>query len=183
MSTIRIIPTMTMSQSLSTIATRRIPRLSTTRRATTTFSVSSRPTHSAASPSAIFEDGNTLPAGWQAPANQATVNGVVNFIFDAFPNVDKVEFSAYYATNPADITTVGWHLLGNGTQQPDKSWHFAWDSSQIADRISAGEPLTWRSSVCRQSTDQPNRLSPGCRQQRQAEGWLHLTCAERAKRA
>jgi hypothetical protein len=94
--------------------------------------------YSAASPTAIYEDGNTQPAGWQAPASQATVNGVVTFVFDAFPNVDKVEFSAYYATNPADITTVGWHLLGNGAQQPDKSWHFAWDSSQIADQGNFG---------------------------------------------
>jgi hypothetical protein len=94
--------------------------------------------YSAADPSPLFEDGNTPPTGWQAPANQAITSGVVNLVFDAFPNVDRVQFNASYATNPADITTVGWRLLGNGTKQPNGSWLLAWDSAQIPDQANFG---------------------------------------------
>lgn len=94
--------------------------------------------YTAANPAALFEDGISPPAGWQSPAAETTLTGLVNLVYEAFPNVDRVDFSAYYATNPADITTVGWHTIGSGTQQPDKTWRLQWDSSHIADQGNAG---------------------------------------------
>ncbi|HEY8025900.1 MAG TPA: hypothetical protein VIF60_15145 [Burkholderiaceae bacterium] len=94
--------------------------------------------YSAANPAPLFEDGHTPPAGWQSPGNQAVVGGTVDLAFSAFPDVNRVDFTANYATNPADISTVGWHPIGSATQRPDKTWHFAWDTSQIADQGNFG---------------------------------------------
>jgi hypothetical protein len=69
--------------------------------------------YGATDPSDVFEDGNTPPAGWQSPVADSVLTGDVTFAFEAFPDVDAVNFSASYATNPADITTVAWRDLGH----------------------------------------------------------------------
>jgi hypothetical protein len=94
--------------------------------------------YSAKDPSALFEDGVNPPAGWRTPADKVVVGGTVDLVFEAFPDVDRVEFTACYATNPADIGTVGWHAVGTAAQQSDKSWKFAWDTSLIADQGNFG---------------------------------------------
>jgi hypothetical protein len=49
-----------------------------------------------------------------SPAVGSTVSGAINLIADAV-NVNGVAFFAYYATNPANQGTIGWHLLGDAT--------------------------------------------------------------------
>lgn len=70
-----------------------------------------------------------------APAFGSTVSGVVTLEASA-SNVSGVAFEAYYATEPTNIQTVGWHLLGNATLQPG-SWAFEWNTSTIPDQGNA----------------------------------------------
>lgn len=89
-------------------------------------------------PLPLFEDGITNPPGWRSPTDHSTLTGEVEFIFEAFPDVDQVHFSAYYATNPANISTVDWRELGAGVRLSDGAWALGWDSSRIADQGNVG---------------------------------------------
>ena len=67
-----------------------------------------------------------------APAFDSTVSGVVQLEASA-QNVGGVAFAAYYATDPKNFATVGWHVLGDGTPQ-GSSWGFQWDTAGIPDQ-------------------------------------------------
>ena len=64
-----------------------------------------------------------------APAFGSTVSGVVTLEASA-ANVSGVAFEAYYATEPANSQTVGWHLLGDATLQSG-SWAYEWNTSAV----------------------------------------------------
>jgi len=70
-----------------------------------------------------------------APAFGSTVSGVVTLEASA-ANVSGVAFEAYYATEPTNSHTVGWHLLGDATLQSG-SWAFEWNTSAIPDQGNA----------------------------------------------
>lgn len=67
-----------------------------------------------------------------APAFGSTVSGVVTLEAGA-SNVNGVAFEAFYATEPSNSQTVGWHLLGDSTLQSG-SWAFEWNTSAIPDQ-------------------------------------------------
>jgi hypothetical protein len=94
--------------------------------------------YTASDPSSLFEDGTTPPPGWQSPQPSAVVSGSVQLVFQPFPDVDTVSFSAYYAANPANVATVGWHAIGNGTRQPNGTFTLSWNSASICDQGNAG---------------------------------------------
>jgi hypothetical protein len=71
-----------------------------------------------------------------APAFGSTVGGAVTLEASA-SNVAGVAFEAFYATEPANSASVGWHLLGDATLQSG-SWAFAWNTQSIPDQ---GNPL------------------------------------------
>jgi hypothetical protein len=115
--------------------------------------------YTASNPSDLFEDGNTPPPGWQSPAVEAVLTGEVTFVFQPFPDVDAVQFSAYYATNPTDITTVAWHQLPAGTRQSDGTFTASWDSASIPDQGNAG----WGTvNVAAGSSKQGTPVNPTC---------------------
>jgi len=64
-----------------------------------------------------------------SPAVGSTVSGAINLIADAV-NVNGVAFFAYYATNPAQQGTIGWHLLGDATDT-SAGWTFPLDTTRI----------------------------------------------------
>jgi hypothetical protein len=64
-----------------------------------------------------------------APAFNSTVGGVVALAASA-ANVGGVAFDAYYATDPANSATVGWHSLGDATDQGG-TWTLAWNTQGI----------------------------------------------------
>jgi hypothetical protein len=70
-----------------------------------------------------------------APAFGSIVSGVVTLETSA-ANVSGVAFEAYYATDPANSQTVGWHLLGDATLQSG-NWAFEWNTSAIPDQGNA----------------------------------------------
>jgi hypothetical protein len=71
-----------------------------------------------------------------APAFGSTVGGTVTLEASA-SNVAGVAFEAFYAAEPANSASVGWHLLGDATLQLG-SWAFAWNTQSIPDQ---GNPL------------------------------------------
>ena len=64
-----------------------------------------------------------------SPAVGSTVSGTIDLIADAV-NVNGVAFFAYYATNPANQGTIGWHLLGAATNT-SAGWTFPLDTTMI----------------------------------------------------
>ena len=115
--------------------------------------------YSAADPSDLFEDGTTPPPGWQSPASGAVLTGVVDFVFQPFPDVDAVNFSAYYATDPNDVHTVAWRPVGAGARQSNGTWSVSWNSAQIPDQGNAG----WGTvNVAAGSSKQGTPVNPTC---------------------
>jgi hypothetical protein len=70
-----------------------------------------------------------------APAFGSTVSGIVTLEASA-SNVSGVAFEAYYAAEPTNSQTVGWHLLGDATLQSG-SWAYEWNTSAIPDQGNA----------------------------------------------
>jgi hypothetical protein len=70
-----------------------------------------------------------------APAFGSTVSGPVTLEASA-ANVSGVAFEAYYATEPANSQTVGWHMLGDATLRSG-SWAYEWNTSTIPDQGNA----------------------------------------------
>jgi hypothetical protein len=70
-----------------------------------------------------------------APAFGSIVSGVVTLEASA-ANVSGVAFEAYYATNPTNSQTVGWHLLGDASIQSG-SWAYEWNTTAIPDQSNA----------------------------------------------
>jgi hypothetical protein len=92
--------------------------------------------YSPADPAAVFLDGNVT---FEQPPAGATVQGVAPIVLHG-SSVTGVEISAYYATNPTDVHTVGWHVLGRASQvggQVDR-WAFQWDTRSVPDQGNAG---------------------------------------------
>jgi hypothetical protein len=67
-----------------------------------------------------------------APAFGQTVSGSVPLLASA-PRAGGVAFEAYYATDPRDAATRGWHELGSATPS-DASWVFEWDTTKVPDQ-------------------------------------------------
>lgn len=70
-----------------------------------------------------------------APAFGSLVSGTITLEASA-ANVSGVAFEAYYATDPANIASLGWHLLGNALPQ-GSSWALEWNSTTIPDQGNA----------------------------------------------
>ena len=100
--------------------------------------------YGAVDPSDLFEDGTTPPTGWLSPAADATLSGTVELVFEPFRDVDAVTFTAYYATDPSDIHSVGWHPIGNGVRQSNGTFTLQWNTASIPDQKghSNGDPPT-----------------------------------------
>ena len=84
-----------------------------------------------------------------SPAANSTVGGTINLVALA-QCVPGVAFSAYYATTPADVRTVGWHELGQATAQANDTWVLAFDTRSIPSQGNAG----WGTvNICALATD------------------------------
>ncbi len=94
--------------------------------------------YGAVDPSDLFEDGTTPPTGWLSPAADATLSGTVELVFEPFRDVDAVTFTAYYATDPSNIHSVGWHPIGNGVRQSNGTFTLQWNTASIPDQGNAG---------------------------------------------
>jgi NlpC/P60 family len=70
-----------------------------------------------------------------APAFGSIVSGTVTLEASA-ANVSGVAFEAYYATEPANNQTAGWHLLGDATLQSG-SWALEWNTATIPNQGNA----------------------------------------------
>jgi surface antigen len=53
-------------------------------------------------------------------------------------NASGVEFDAYYATDPGNIGTVGWHKLGIASTGQEGQWSMSFDTRAIPDQGNAG---------------------------------------------
>jgi hypothetical protein len=73
-----------------------------------------------------------LSVRFTAPAPSSTVSGTVSLLVSA-PNAGGVVIDAYYATDPRDPSTRGWHPLGTAVQSGD-SWSLDWDTTTIPDQ-------------------------------------------------
>jgi hypothetical protein len=76
-----------------------------------------------------------IAIGIVGPGAGETISGPQTF-YVAATNVSGVAMRAYYATDPRDATTRGWHDLGNATQQGN-AWQLTWDTTTIPDQ---GQP-------------------------------------------
>lgn len=87
-------------------------------------------------PSPLYLDGLV---SFVQPAPNMIVQGIVTLKARA-PGATRLAFTANYATNPVDPTSVGWRMLGEANRsssQPD-FWVFEWDSRQIYDQGNTG---------------------------------------------
>jgi hypothetical protein len=75
--------------------------------------------------------------GMTAPAAGQTVSGTVSLSATA-ANATGVEFDAYYATDPSNVATVGWHALGRATTASNGTYTYNWNSASIPDQGNAG---------------------------------------------
>jgi NlpC/P60 family len=67
-----------------------------------------------------------------APAFGQTVSGTVPLLATV-TGAGGVVFDAYYATDPRDAATRGWHPLGGATRQGD-IWTFEWNTASVPDQ-------------------------------------------------
>jgi hypothetical protein len=72
-----------------------------------------------------------------APAAGTTVSGTLH-LSASTANAAGVSFDAYYATNPNDVSTVGWHHLGNGTGAGANQWALDFDTHEIPNQGNGG---------------------------------------------
>lgn len=80
----------------------------------------------------------TLATWIVQPADKSILaSGTVPLQARTIGPVVKVSFHAYYATNPADITTVAWHDLG-WAQRVGDTWVLDWDLATVPDQGNAG---------------------------------------------
>jgi hypothetical protein len=73
-----------------------------------------------------------LSIRFTAPAPSSTVSGTVTLLVSA-PNASGVVIDAYYATNPRDASTRGWHPLGEAARTLD-GWSLDLDTTAIPDQ-------------------------------------------------
>jgi len=74
---------------------------------------------------------------WTSPAVGSPLAGTASLTVQA-NDVTSVWFDGYYASNPSDITTVGWHRLGSAMQISPGTWVFAWNTATIPDQGNPG---------------------------------------------
>jgi hypothetical protein len=67
-----------------------------------------------------------------APAPGQTVGGAIQMLATA-TGAGGVAFDAYYATDPRDPNTRGWHPIGIGTPQRG-SWALEWNTASVPDQ-------------------------------------------------
>ena len=67
-----------------------------------------------------------------APAFASTVSGTIRLAVSA-GGVAGVAFDAYYATNPLDPRTLGWHALGVAQRDAD-GWSLDWNTTAVPDQ-------------------------------------------------
>jgi hypothetical protein len=83
--------------------------------------------------------GKTLPSSSavaiSAPAVHSVIGGTIALEAQA-ANVSGVAFFAYYAGNPAQASTIGWHFLGDASQS-NGSWSLNWNTLQVPDQGNA----------------------------------------------
>jgi hypothetical protein len=92
--------------------------------------------YSAHDPSPLFQDGHAT-VQFVAPAANATVSGQIT-LCARVEGASGIEFSGYYATNPADIHTVAWHDIGRATANSAGEWELTWDTRGIPNQGNAG---------------------------------------------
>jgi NlpC/P60 family len=66
-----------------------------------------------------------------------TVRGTIT-LSAKYPGAGGMEFDAYYATDPANITTTGWHALGKGGNIGGGTWTLGFDTHAIPNQGNAG---------------------------------------------
>jgi kumamolisin len=89
------------------------------------------------SPSAATAPALMPIVAWVSPAANASLKGSVELVAGA-QGVAGVEFSASYATDPSNVSTVAWHVLGNATAQASGKWSLTIDTSSIPNQGNAG---------------------------------------------
>jgi hypothetical protein len=75
----------------------------------------------------------TLGVRITAPAQGSTQSGTVALLATA-SGVTGVEFDAYYAANPRDPASRGWHTLGAARHNADGSWQLDWITAGVPDQ-------------------------------------------------
>lgn len=71
-----------------------------------------------------------------SPAAGTTLSGIVTLTATA-TNASGVEFDAFYATDPANVNTLGWHKLGAANTSGDGNWSLPYDTHAIPDQGNA----------------------------------------------
>jgi hypothetical protein len=86
-----------------------------------------------------FEATSIVPlwVQFQAPVANATVSGLLT-LQARTSSPYGVQFTAYYATNPGDISTVAWRPVGKATQSAGGVYSFTFDTRTIPDQDNAG---------------------------------------------
>ncbi len=68
-----------------------------------------------------------------SPAAESTLSGLVTLTARANPAIG-VQFDAYYATDPANPATLGWHKLGEANTTGDGNWSLPYNTTAIPDQ-------------------------------------------------
>jgi hypothetical protein len=77
--------------------------------------------------------GTTPTISLTSPAAGSTLSGIVTLTAQA-PTAARVEFDAFYATDPANVNTLGWHKLGDANFGGDGAWSLPYDTHAIPDQ-------------------------------------------------
>jgi surface antigen len=72
-----------------------------------------------------------------SPVQGQVLSGVTTLTAQT-TNATGVEFDAYYATDPSNVATVGWHKLGVATAGAEGKWSMAFDTRSIPDQGNLG---------------------------------------------
>jgi surface antigen len=72
-----------------------------------------------------------------SPAQGQILSGIVTLVANA-SNASGVEFDAYYATDPTNINSVGWHKLGVASNAGGTTWSMPFDTRSIPNQGNAG---------------------------------------------
>jgi surface antigen len=97
-----------------------------------------------------------MTVGFNAPAVDATVTGTLRISANA-SNTRGVIFSAYYATDPSDVSTVAWHALGADSNGAD-GWSLDWDTRGIPDQSNTGWGTVNLAVIAMDATGAPSEV-------------------------
>ena len=90
-----------------------------------------------------------------SPTADSTVKGTVQLTANA-ANARGVEFDAYYASEPSNVSTVGWHKLGDATSSGGGTWTLTYDTHAIPDQGNTGWGTVNLAAVALDSTGRPS---------------------------